>query len=196
MNRRFLELIGVVAVLVAVVLVLKFVRAPVDTQTQAGNATAGAAATPGRTPATPWGEPDLQGIWTRDSDEPLQRPAKYGTKEFLTDEERVALDKQIAAIVGREADESRRQRGTEQDVGGAYNAAIFTSHLRTGRRTSMIVDPADGHIPPFTPEEQKRRSELKEYSLALLQSTEVCKNKLPACADGKYGPPSPSRAAD
>ena len=194
MNRRFLELIGVAAVLVAVVLILRFVRAPVDTQTQAGNATAGAAATPGRTPATPWGEPDLQGIWTRDSDEPLQRPAKYGTKEFLTDEERVALDKQIAAIVGREADESRRQRGTEQDVGGAYNAAIFTSHLRTGRRTSMIVDPADGHIPPFTPEEQKRRSELKEYSLALLQSTEVCKNKLPACADGKYGPPSPRRA--
>jgi hypothetical protein len=194
MNRRFLELIGVAAVLVAVVLILRFVRAPVDTQTQAGHATAGAAAAPGRGPATPWGEPDLQGIWTRDSDEPLQRPSKYGTKEFLTDEERATLDKQIASIVGREADESRRQRGTEQDVGGAYNAAIFTSHLRTGRRTSMIVDPADGHIPPFTPEEQKRRSELKEYSLALLQSTEVCKNRLPACADGKYGPPSPRRA--
>ena len=43
----------------------------------------------------------------------------------------------------------------------------------------------------FTPEEQKRRGELREYSLALLQSTDVCKNKLPACAGGKYGPPSP-----
>ncbi len=188
MNRRFLELIGVAAVIVAVVLILRFVRAPVDTQTQAG-----AAATPGRALATPWGEPDLQGIWTRDSDEPLQRPAKYASKALLTDEERAALDKQIAGIVGREAAESRRKRGTEQDVGGAYNSAIFTSHLRTGKRTSMIVDPPDGHLPAFTPEEQKRRNDLREYSLALLQSTEVCKNKLPACAGGKYGPPSPRR---
>ena len=107
----------------------------------------------GPAPTTPWGEPDLQGIWSRDSDEPLQRPAKYGNKEFLTDEERAALDKEISVIVGREAAESRRQRGTEQDVGGAYNAAVFTSHLRTGRRTSMIVDPPDGKIPPLTPEE-------------------------------------------
>src|SRR6266851_4479830 len=188
MNRRFLELIGVAAVLVAVVLILRFVRAPVDTRTQAG------AAATGRALATPWGEPDLQGIWTRDSDEPLQRPAKYANKEFLTDEERAALDKQIAGIVGREADESRRKRGTEQDVGGAYNAAIFTSHLRTGRRTSMIIDPPDGRIPAITAEEQKKRNELREYSLALLQATDVCKNKLPACAGGKYGPPSPRRA--
>jgi hypothetical protein len=193
MNRRFLQVLGVAAMLVIVVLILRFARAPVDTQTQSGSAAAGAAAKAGPQ-TTPWGEPDLQGIWTRDSDEPLQRPAKYANKEFLTDQERAGLDKQIAAIVGREADESRRRRGTEQDVGGAYNAAVFTSHLRTGRRTSMIVDPADGHLPPFTPEEQKKRGELREYSLALLQPTEVCKNKLPACAGGKYGPPSPRRA--
>src|SRR5437016_4227181 len=174
MSRRFLELLGVAAVLIAVVLLLKFARAPVDAQTQAGKATA----KPGPAPATPVGEPDLQGIWTRDSDEPLERPARYAGKEFLTDEERAALDKQISGIVGREAAENRRRRGTEQDVGGAYNAAIFTSHLRTGKRTSMIVDPPDGHLPAFTPEEQKRRNDLREYSLALLQSTEVCKNKL------------------
>src|ERR1700726_2869961 len=191
MNRRFFQLLGVAAVLIALVLILRVAR---DASTQSASAKAGASATHGPGTATPWGEPDLQGIWTRDSDEPLQRPAKYASKEFLTDGERAALDKEIASIVGREADESRRRRGTEQDVGGAYNAAIFTSHLRTGRRTSMIVDPADGRIPPLTPEEQKRRGELREYSLALLQSTEVCKNKLPACAGGRYGPPSPRRA--
>lgn len=190
MSRRFLELLGVAAVLIAVVLLLKFARAPVDAESRAGSAPA----KPGPAPSTPWGEPDLQGIWTRDSDEPLQRPARYANKEFLTDEERAALDKQISAIVGREAAESRRRRGTEQDVGGAYNAAIFTSHLRTGRRTSMIVDPPDGKIPPLTAEEQKRTNEIREYSLALLQATEVCKNKLAACAGGKYGPPSPRRA--
>jgi hypothetical protein len=58
----------------------------------------------------------------------------------------------------------------------------------------MIVDPPDGKIPALTAEEQKRRNELREYSLALLQATDVCKDKLPACAGGKYGSPSPRRA--
>src|SRR6058998_1526500 len=190
MRRRFLDALGVAAVIMAVVLLLKFARAPVSAQT----GQPGTAAKAGPAPTTPSGEPDLQGIWTRDSDEPLQRPAKYASKETFTDEERAALDKQIAEIVGREASEERRQRGTEQDVGGAYNAAVFTSHLRTGRRTSMIVDPPDGRIPAITAEEQKKRNELREYSLALLQATDVCKDKLPACAGGKYGPPSPRRA--
>src|SRR5262245_39061846 len=189
MNRRLLEALGIAVAFVALVLLFRVARAPVAAQTQQ------AAATPaGPAPTTAWGEPDLQGIWTRDSDEPLQRPTKYADRATLTDEERAALDKQISAIVGREAEESRRKRGTEQDVGGAYNAAVFTSHLRTGKRTSMIIDPPDGRIPSFTPEEQKRRAALREYSLALLQNTDVCKNKLPACAGGKYGPPSPRRA--
>jgi len=184
MSRRLFEVLGVAAVLVAVVLLLKFSRAPGD-----GNATASAAGL-----TTPWGEPDLQGIWTRDSDEPLQRPARFKDRSVLTDEERAELDKKISAIIGREAEENRRPRGTEQDVSGGYNASVFTSHLRVGKRTAMIVDPPDGRIPPFTAQEQKKRSELREYALALLQSTEVCKQKLLACAGGKYGPPSPRRA--
>src|SRR4051812_19266745 len=183
MSRRVYEVVGGAAVLIAVVALLKFARPPVGGEARAGAGTL----------ATAWGEPDLQGIWTRDSDEPLQRPAGYKDRPVLTEEERVELDKKIAGIVGREADESRRPRGTEQDVSGGYNAAIFTSHLRVGQRTSMIVDPPDGRIPPITPQEQKKRSELREYGLALLQSTEVCKNKLLACAGGKYGPPSPRR---
>ena len=182
MSRRLLKALGVAAVLIAVVLLLRFARAPVDARAEGGAL------------KTPWGEPDLQGIWTRDSDEPLQRPARYKDRAFLTDEERTELNKKIAEIVGREADESRRSRGTEQDVGGAYNAAVFTSHLQVGRRTSMIVDPSDGRIPPLTPQEQKKRSELREYALALLQATAECKDRLPACAGGKYGPPSPRRA--
>jgi len=191
MRRRFLEALGVATALTAVVLLLRFAREPVSAQTTQP-------ATPpqekaGPAPALPWGVPDLQGIWTRDSDEPLQRPAKYGDKATFTDEERAAIDKQIAEIVGREATESRRQRGTEQDVGGAYNSAVFTSHLRTGRRTSMIIDPPDGKIPALTPEEQKRRADMREYALALMQATDECQKKLPACAGGKYGPPSPRR---
>jgi hypothetical protein len=183
MRRRFVEALGVVAVLAAVALLLKTGRAPVSAQSaQPQPAKAGPA------PTTPWGAPDLQGIWTRDSDEPLQRPAKYANKAEFTEEERAAIDKQIADIVGREATEQRRQRGTEQDVGGAYNSAVFTSHLRTGKRTSMIIDPPDGKIPAVTPEEQKKRDAMREYTLALMQATDECKNKMPACAGGKYVP--------
>jgi hypothetical protein len=180
-------------VLIAAILIQKGVRPTVVAQSSSGNGTPQAAAKAGPAPTTSWGEPDLQGIWARDTTEPLQRPPKWANKEFLTDEERAALDEQITDIVGREADESRRKRGTEQDVGGAYNAAVFTSHLRTGRRTSMIVDPPDGRIPALTAEQQKRNAELLAYVLALLQPTEVCKNKMPACAQGKYGPVSPRR---
>jgi hypothetical protein len=190
MRRRFLEALGVIAVLAAVALLLKTGRVPVSAQ----SAQPAADAKAGPAPTTAWGTPDLQGIWTRDSDEPLQRPAKYANKAEFTDEERAAIDRQIAEIVGREATEQRRQRGTEQDVGGAYNSAVFTSHLRTGKRTSMIVDPPDGKIPALTADEQKKRDAMREYTLALMQATDECKNKMPACAGGKYVPtPSPRR---
>src|SRR5205809_8122747 len=61
---------------------------------------------------TAWGEPDLQGIWSRDVDIPLQRPTKYGDREFLTDAERAELDRRIADIVSRDSTETRRVRGT------------------------------------------------------------------------------------
>jgi hypothetical protein len=146
-----------------------------------------------RTPAlrTPWGDPDLQGIWTNEFDIPLQRPARYGTKEFLTDEERAEIDKQRAALLGRDR---RVERGTELDVAGAYNAT-FMLLKRTGRRTSLVVDPADGRIPPTTPAARQRAAADREFRLALLQSTETCRNKSVACAGGTYDPnPSPRRA--
>jgi hypothetical protein len=43
---------------------------------------------------TPWGEPDLQGIWTDEFDTPLQRPAKYASQEFFTEAQRQQLDKE------------------------------------------------------------------------------------------------------
>jgi hypothetical protein len=184
MSGRSLKVLGAVAALVAAVSLVRCDRAPVAAKTTSGSAA----------PATAWGEPDLQGIWTRDTNEPLQRPAGYKDREFLTDEERAKLNEKIADIVGREADENRRPRGTEQDVSGGYSAAIFTSHLPVGRRTSMIVDPPDGRIPPLTEQEQKKRNEMREYAFALLQATDVCKNKLIACTGGKSGPPSPRRA--
>src|SRR5437773_11715976 len=69
---------------------------------------------------TPWGEPDLQGIWSRDVDIPLQRPTRYGDREFLTDAERAELDRRIADIVSRDSTDDRRLRRTERDVNAEF----------------------------------------------------------------------------
>jgi len=140
---------------------------------------------------TSWGEPDLQGIWDATPVQiPLQRPAKFRDQEFFTEEQIAELDKIRAAMPGNE---TRSVRGTEQDVAGAYNA-VFTSRRPTGRRTSLIVDPPDGRIPPVTPEVQKRRAYLRDWALALLEATDTCKKKMPGCEGGKYtGVVSPRR---
>jgi hypothetical protein len=159
--------------------------------TIAGEGQAGAAHDPATALKTPWGEPDLQGIWTVETDTPLQRPAKYANQEFFTEAQREELDRERAALLGRDR---RVERGTELDVAGAYNAA-FMSKKRTGLRTSLIVDPPDGRLPAATPAAQKVAAADRAFRLALLQSTETCKNKSVACSGGKYDPtPSPRRA--
>jgi hypothetical protein len=141
---------------------------------------------------TPWGEPDLQGIWTDESDTPLQRPARYANQEFFTEEQRAELDKERSALLGRD---KRVEPGTELDVAGAYNG-VFMSFKHTGLRTSLIVDPPDGRIPALTPEAQKIAAADRQFRLALLQATETCKNKSVACSGGSYDPtPSPQRTA-
>ena len=137
---------------------------------------------------TPWGEPDLQGIWTDESDTPMQRSPRFANQEFFTDAQRAELDRARSALIGRDR---RAERGTEADVAGAYNA-VFTPMKRTGARTSRIVDPPNGRFPPMAAEAQKIAAAEREYRVALLGATETCKNKEPACNGGKYDPtPSP-----
>jgi hypothetical protein len=162
------------------------ISAPV-TPTQAQSP---AASAPASVLKTPWGEPDLQGIWTEETDTPLQRPAKYADQELFSAAERAELDTQRAGLAGKDR---RAERGTELDVGGSYNQ-LFIPRKHTGARTSMIVDPPNGRIPQLTAEAQKLAAADTEFRLALLRATETCKNKLPACAGGKYDPtPSPRR---
>jgi len=153
--------------------------APVSAQAPATSGAAPAAAL-----TTPWGEPDLQGIWTDESDTPLQRSPKYANQEFFTAAQRAELDQLRAAIPTRD---KRPERGTEADVAGAYNA-VFTPMKRTGARTSRIADPPDGRLPPLTAEAQKTAAAERAFRVALLQSTETCKNKETACNGGKYDP--------
>ena len=142
------------------------------------------------TATTSWGEPDLQGIWTVELLVPLERPDEV-TREFYTEEEVAELDRRRAetSVFGNHV---RAEPGTEADVAGAYNA-VFTSQRRTGRRTGMIIDPRNGKIPPLTREAQERQAAMREYELALMQNTVVCRDNLPGCRGGTYGPPSARR---
>ncbi len=141
---------------------------------------------------TPWGEPDLQGIWMEETDTPLERPVRYADKEFFTAAERAELDAQRAALEGKD---QRAERGTELDVGGSYNQ-LFVPRKHTGTRTSLIVDPPNGRIPQMTAEAQKLAAAERAFRLSLLQSTESCKNHYRTCAGGKYDPAPSPRFAD
>jgi hypothetical protein len=95
-------------------------------------------------PRTPWGDPDLSGVWTTDNMRgvPRERPAEFGTRRYLTDEEyakRVAQDE--------------KTRATEDNRVGAFRNDVGT---RTIRQTSQVVDPPDGKIP--LNDEGKRRA--------------------------------------
>src|SRR5882672_4085154 len=89
---------------------------------------------------TPWGEPDLQGIWTDETDTSLQRSPRYANQEFFTAAQREELDRERSALYG---EERPAERGTEFDVARAYNHAVFLSNKHVGARTSLIVDPPD-----------------------------------------------------
>ncbi len=187
MRVRSMRLVGVAAVGLALAAFVAVIQVTMAGQSE-GDQRPGANSA---SPRTPWGEPDLQGIWTVEYDTPLQRPAKY-TQEFFSDEERTKLDDERAGLLNRDL---RVERGTELDVAGAYNS-VFLSFKRTGRRTSLIVDPPNGRLPPLTPEAQKVNAEDRAFRLALLQSTETCKSKSVACAGGSYDPKPSPRFAD
>ena len=138
---------------------------------------------------TPWGEPDLQGIWTVEYETPLQRSPRYANREFFTDEERAEFDRVRSQLRGRD---NRNERGSEADVAGAYNA-VWGGMKRTGKRTSAVVDPPNGRIPALTPEAQKIAAADQDFRLALMQSTQTCKLRLGGCAGGKYDPTPTSR---
>src|SRR5258706_14815557 len=82
---------------------------------------------------TPWGEPDLQGIWTDETDTPLQRSPRYASQEFFTAAQRGELDRERSALLRRDR---RGGTGAGADVAGGYNALVFFLK-HTGGGTSV-----------------------------------------------------------
>jgi hypothetical protein len=103
---------------------------------------------------TPWGDPDLQGLWTNATITPFERPAEFSGKPVLTEQEAAEYESQT--LRARDAD--NRSGGTEADLGRAYNQFWYdrgTKVVET-RRTSLVVDPPDGRVPALTAEAQQR----------------------------------------
>jgi hypothetical protein len=103
-------------------------------------------------PRTSWGDPDLQGFWLVLSYTPLERPAALAGKPLYTKEEAVDAFKKAVAL-DAEVDPTTIHYDWKE-----YGMDAWQSPVRPNRRTSLIVDPPDGRIPPRTPEAQKRRA--------------------------------------
>jgi hypothetical protein len=106
---------------------------------------------------TPWGDPDLQGVWNDATSTPLQRPSSRAGKDVLSDEEANEFQQELAFDLTRD----RRDGGPEADVNRAYNDHWMDARrlkITADRRTSLIVDPPDGRIPPQVPLDPERQN--------------------------------------
>jgi hypothetical protein len=141
MTRRWISTVFTLMGLIAAL----SLAAPAAGQGQAGPK---AAAKAPSAPRTPWGDPDLQGTWSTDSAQaiPMQRPDQFAGRADLTDEE-------FKAKVDRDA--ATRKRALNAAGSFAGDGAWLD---RTFRQTSLIVEPADGKLPPLTPEAQAKRA--------------------------------------
>ena len=121
---------------------------------------------------TAWGDPDLQGVWNNATTTPLQRPPELAGKDTLTDEEVAQRDVQFAEARSLDRrDDEAPGLGTEPggrltvaDVSRAYNEFwVERGKTIANNRTSIIVDPGDGRLPPLTSDGQRRTEARVEF---------------------------------
>lgn len=106
---------------------------------------AGTPAAPWSPPRTRWGDPDLQGTWNYGTMTPLERPAPWAGREVLTEEEARAYEQRTI----------ERRAGALQTAGPDWWEP--ENNVLRNRRTSLVVDPPDGRVPPLTAQAAARR---------------------------------------
>jgi hypothetical protein len=166
MRARFLSLAAITAVAVAVVWVWP---AAVAGQAQTGQSRPAARTAAAKTFRTPEGYPDLQGLWNAATLTPLERPDP--TKLVMTDAEAAAIEKTAEARRERASQPSRGDRdappvGGDGSTGAAGNVGGYNNFwIDNGttvitvdgqRRTSIVIDPANGRVPPITADAMRR----------------------------------------
>jgi hypothetical protein len=119
------------------------------------------------------GQPDLQGVWSNNLATPLQRPPQWAGKATLTDAELDALKRAAAEVVEGEGDaqfgdglvlaalDHVKNAVSSDPTTGNYNQ-FWVTEREFENRTSLITDPADGRLPPYTPVAAKRRADAAE----------------------------------
>ena len=148
MNPRYLAFLSALAAAMALV------SLPMAGQAPAKQTKTSKAYTP---PKTPWGDPDLEGVWPGNMGVPMQRNAKLGERTTLTDEEFAA--KEVQARQQAKADaESTASSDTRVGIGPP---SYWTERGKPSRQTSLIVDPPNGRLPDLTAEAQKYRKEAR-----------------------------------
>jgi len=120
-------------------------------------------------PRTPWGDPDLQGIWpgTHLVGVPMQRPEALGARNVLTDEEFAAREAQFARQAEQDNADFDLEAATSTpggDVGGPVSPPPhWLERGEPQRQASLIVDPPNGRMPPYTQQAQERQAALRTY---------------------------------
>ncbi len=106
-------------------------------------------------PKTPWGDPDLQGVWDNHTPVPMQRPRELAGKKTFTAEELAALAKARASmepLCNQNDDRCAKATVADLDKLATYNGFWTPQDFVSDNRTGLIEDPADGRLPPMTPE--------------------------------------------
>jgi hypothetical protein len=106
-------------------------------------------------PRTPWGDPDLQGMWPGNMGVPMQRPVEFGERSRLTDAEFASREAQAAAQAKTDAEEFVQSSGGPS--GGLGGPSHWAERGRPSRQASLIIDPLNGRLPALTPEAEQRR---------------------------------------
>jgi len=147
MRRRPLVSAVVLVILFLTLAVRVEAQAPSSATNQKGNAKAWVV------PRTAGGHPDLEGFWSNATLTPFERPRELAGKEFFTQDEAAEFEKRVLETSNRD----RRGATPEEDVALAYNEAWFErgTKISPSLRTSIVVDPPDGRIPPLTPQAQR-----------------------------------------
>lgn len=152
---------------VVVIAVMVLAPGPAVGQRLADATPTAAAAQTGPQSRTPWGAPDLQGVWSFATLTPLERPDEFAGKAFLTEAEAAEYERRTLEQANADRRDGRgleRRPGEDTEVARAYNEFWFErGSLTGGRRTSLIVDPPDGKLPPMTPLGKKRADALRAY---------------------------------